>query len=170
MGPPRRPILLGAIATALAALVLSGCGSTGIDSSRLAGSIRTTFANLYVLQQSEEGLAKLTPASVQPSAQCIKGVVGSQQNGAGNDWVCNITYFASAVGKQVTVAYQVNMQTNGCYAADVEGPASVTTPLGPEEVGEEARTITAGGSPETGPGSHQIINPLWLIDGCFNTT
>ena len=49
--------------------------------------------------------------------------------------------------------YNVNVQTDGCYAADGDGPASVN------------------GSPTvTGPGSSQLDNPLALIDSCFDVT
>jgi hypothetical protein len=53
----------------------------------------------------------------------------------------------------VIAKYNVDVQTDGCYAADGDGPASVN------------------GSPTvTGPGYRQLINPLALIDGCFDTT
>ena len=47
--------------------------------------------------------------------------------------------------------YKVDVQTDGCYAADGDGPASVN------------------GSPTiTGPHYQQVNNPLALIDGCFD--
>jgi len=147
----------------MAALVVAGCGSTGITAGPLQASISRTFANLYVLQQAEEGNPKVSVASLGSSATCIKGTVGSPQNGAGDDWVCDITYYVYQVGKSVTVVYNVDAQTDGCYAADADGPASVTTPLGQEEVGDDTRTIT-------GLAGRPVINPLWLIDGCFDIT
>jgi hypothetical protein len=141
--------------------LLSGCASSEVTAARLDQSISRTFANLYLLQQSEQGSPSLTRASLGSSAVCTKGATGSPQRGAGNDWVCDITYYVYQVGKFVTVIYNVNAQTDGCYAADPEGPASVTTPLGQENVGDDSRTIT-------GAGGRLVLNPLWLIDGCLD--
>ena len=56
-------------------------------------------------------------------------------------------------GYPVIAKYNVDVQTDGCYAADGDGPASVN------------------GSPTiTGPHYQQLVNPLSLIDGCFDTT
>jgi hypothetical protein len=136
---------------AAAGVGLSACGSTGITPNRLQQSISRTFANLYVLQQTEQGNPKPSVASLATRASCTKGTPDSAQSGAGDDWVCDVTYLVAGPATPVTAIYNVNVQTDGCYAADGDGPASVNG----------SRTIT-------GPGYRQVLNPLWLIDGCFN--
>ena len=146
----RAGLAAGAAATALT--MLSGCGSTGITAAALQASISHTFANLYVLQQSEQGNPRPAVASLRSRASCLKGTPAAPQNGAGT-WLCDITYLVAGPGYPVIAKYKVDVQTDGCYAADGDGPASVN------------------GSPTiTGPRETQLNNPLALIDGCFDTT
>jgi ABC-2 type transport system permease protein len=154
----RHRIRLRAAAAALAAagavlLSLSGCtSSNGISAARLQASISRAFASLYVLQQADQGNPKTTARSLHSRASCQKGTPSTPQNGAGG-WLCQITYLVAGPGYPVIARYTVDVQTDGCYAADGDGPASVN------------------GSPTvTGPHYRQVINPLWLIDGCFDTT
>jgi ABC-2 type transport system permease protein len=132
--------------------LISGCGSTGISAGPLQASISRTFANLYVLQQAEQGNPRPSTVSLRTRASCQKGTPDIPQNGSGN-WLCEITYLVAGPGYPVIAKYKVDVQTDGCYAADGDGPASVN------------------GSPTiTGPHYQQIINPLSLIDGCFEIT
>jgi|CZLB01.1.fsa_nt_gi ABC-2 type transport system permease protein len=132
--------------------LISGCGSTGISAGPLQASISRTFGNLYVLQQAEQGNPRPSAGSLRTRASCQKGTPGTPQNGSGN-WLCEITYLVAGPGYPVIAKYKVDVQTDGCYAADGDGPASVN------------------GSPTiTGPHYEQIINPLSLIDGCFEIT
>ncbi len=153
----RLPIRVSALAGALLALslVLSGCGggSTGLTAPRLQGSLGRTFANLYVLQQHTQGDPAPSTASLKTSTQCQKGgTLDVPQNGSGV-WLCQITYLVAGPGYPVIAKYNVDVQTDGCYAADGDGPASVN------------------GSPTiTGKDGQQHVNPLSLIDGCFETT
>jgi hypothetical protein len=142
-----------AAATACVALSLSGCGSTGLTAGRLQASISHVFANLYVLQQAEQGNPRPATRSLDSKASCQKGgSPGNVQDGSGT-WLCQITYLVAGPGYPVIAKYEVDVQTDGCYAADGDGPASVN------------------GSPTiTGPGYVQVNNPLFLIDGCFDTT
>jgi ABC-2 type transport system permease protein len=134
------------------ALMLSGCGSTGITAAPLERSISTTFANLYVLQQAEQGNPRPSPRSLHSHTGCQKGTPATPQSGSGN-WLCYITYYPSGPAYPVIARYKVDVQTDGCYAADGDGPASVN------------------GSPSlTGPGYQQVVNPVALIDGCFDIT
>ncbi len=141
--------------TALAiALLATGCASSGnLTPGRLQASLSGTFANLYVLQQSEMGNPPVTAASLNSQASCTKGGTADVAQSGPGVWLCEITYLVAGPGYPVIAKYNVDVQTDGCYAADGDGPASVN------------------GSPTiTGPGYKQLINPLSLIDGCFDTT
>jgi hypothetical protein len=138
-------------AAAAAAIAVSGCGGTGLDAGRLQSAIGPTFANLYARQQAAEGNPVPSPASLQARASCAKGTPNQPQRGAGDDWVCDITFLVAGPATPVTAIYDVTLQTDGCYAADGDGPASVNG----------SRTLT-------GAGYRQQLNPLWLVDGCFD--
>ena len=154
---PSRHLLRLSVLAVLAAvlgLCLAGCSSSSnLTPDPLQTSLGGTFANLYVLQQSEMGNPPVTAASLHSQASCQKGgTVTVPQEGSGV-WLCEITYLPAGPQYPVIAKYNVDVQTDGCYAADGDGPASVN------------------GSPTiTGPGYKQIINPLSLIDGCFDTT
>ena len=143
---------LAAVALA-GGLLVSACSSTGVVPNRLQSSIAETFSNLYVLQQVQQGNPRPDVHALRTKASCQKGTPSSPQNGAGDDWVCDITYLVAGPATPVTAIYNVNVQTDGCYAADGDGPASVNG----------SRTIT-------GPHYQAVVNPLWLIDGCFDIT
>ena len=149
----RRRVRRAALAAGALGLVLaaSGCGSSGLDAGPLQASIARAFANLYVLQQTDQGNPRPALAALHSRASCLKGTPDSRQSGAGNDWTCQITFLVAGPATPVTAHYTVTVQTNGCYAADGDGPASVNG----------TRTLTAS------DGS-QKVNPLWLIDGCFD--
>ncbi len=134
-------------------LAVSGCGSTGLSAGPLQASLASTFTNLYVLQQVEQGNPRPSARSLDGQASCQKsGTPDISQNGSGV-WLCEITYLVAGPGYPVIAKYNVDVQTDGCYAADGDGPASVN------------------GSPTiNGPHYKQVINPLSLIDGCFDTT
>jgi len=140
-------------AGALLPFALSGCSSgTGITAGPLAASIAHTFANLYVLQQADQGNPKPSVASLHSHASCQKGTPNMPQDGAG-EWLCEITYLVAGPSYPVIAKYNVDVQTNGCYAGDGDGPTSVN------------------GSPTvTGPHYVQVNNPLFLVDGCFPIT
>jgi ABC-2 type transport system permease protein len=148
---PARWLAASAAAAALAA-ALAGCSAaTGVTAPPLQASISRTFANLYVLQQADQGNPRPAARSLRARAACTKGAPAEAQSGAGADWVCDVTFFVAGPATPVTAIYNVNVQTDGCYAADGDGPASVNG----------SRTVT-------GPGYRQVLNPLWLIDGCFD--
>jgi ABC-2 type transport system permease protein len=145
--------LFGLLAVGITIAVMSGCSPTAVTPQRLQVSMAQTFSNLYMLQQVQQGNPRPDPKTLRTTASCLKGTPATVQNGAGNDWVCDVTYLVAGPSTPVTAIYNVNVQTDGCYAADGDGPASVNG----------SRTIT-------GPHYQQVVNPLWLIDGCFDTT
>ena len=151
-GGRRLPLLVAV--TAVAALAATGCSSSdNLTPDRLQTSLSRTFANLYVLQQSNLGNPPVRAAALDSRTSCQKGgTVDVSQEGPG-EWLCEITYLPSGPQYPVIAKYNVTVQTDGCYAADGDGPASVN------------------GSPTvTGPGSTQLNNPLALIDSCFDAT
>ena len=147
----RARILTSAVLLAAVVLLLAGCGSSAIKAGKLEASIAPTFARLYVQEQVAQGDPRPALTAVNPRARCLKGTPDNAQDGAGSDWVCYVTYTADGPGTDVVATYDVNVQTNGCYAADGDGPTSLNG----------SRTIT-------GAGYRQALNPLWLIDGCFD--
>jgi hypothetical protein len=152
--PRRLRLVILAAAAAALALCLTGCSSSSnLTPDRLQSSLSHTFANLYVMQQSEMGNPPVKAASLDSHTSCQKGgTLDVPQSGSGV-WLCQISYLVAGPGYPVIAKYNVDVQTDGCYAADGDGPASVN------------------GSPTiTGPGYRQLINPLRLIDGCFDTT
>ena len=140
------PVLLTTMA-----LLIAGCSTATITADKLEASIAPTFARLYVQEQVALGDPRPALTAVNPRARCLKGTPDEAQNGAGSDWVCYVTYTADGPGTDVVATYNVNMQTDGCYAADGDGPTSLNG----------SRTVT-------GAGFRQVLNPLWLIDGCFD--
>jgi ABC-2 type transport system permease protein len=151
----RRRARLAAVgcAAALISLGIAGCGSSGLNATPLQTSIAPAFARLYVLQQVEEGNPRPSASSLDARASCQKnGTVDVPQNGPGV-WLCEITYLVAGPGYPVIAKYNVDVQTDGCYAADGDGPASVN-----------------GSLSITGPGYQQVVNPLSKIVACFDTT
>lgn len=143
--------MLRSSAVAAGALILatSACGSTGVSAPPLQASLARTFANLYVLAQTEQG--NPAPGDLHARTSCQKGTPASRQQGAGSDWVCAVTFLVAGPATPVTAVYDVDVKTDGCYAADGDGPASVN-----------------GSQTITGRGGEQRVNPLRRIDGCFD--
>jgi len=151
--PPVRRRAWPLAAGAALVLAVSACGSTGVTAAPLQASISRTFTNLYILQQVEQGDPRPSTRSLATHAACQKGTPSDTQSGAGNDWSCQVTFLVAGPATPVTALYTVSVQTDGCYAADGDGPLSVNG----------SRTIT-------GPRAQTMTNPLWLVDGCFDVT
>ncbi len=149
-GQPVR-VCAALLAAGAVAVGVSGCGGTGLGADALQTSIAPTFANLYVRQQAVEGNPVPAARDLHARATCTKGTPDETQSGSGDDWVCDITFLVAGPATPVTAIYDVTLQTDGCYAADGDGPASVNG----------SRTVT-------GAGYTQRLNPLWLVDGCFD--
>ncbi|HEV2373557.1 MAG TPA: hypothetical protein VGS19_15460 [Streptosporangiaceae bacterium] len=147
-----RAAAVAAGACAMVGLTVSGCGPTGLAAGPLQTSISTAFANLYVLQQVEQGNPRPSVLSLHAHTSCQKGTPATPQDGSGV-WTCLVTYYVAGPAYPVVAKYIVDVQTDGCYAADGDGPASVN-----------------GQQTVTGPHYEQVTNPLRLIDGCFDTT
>ena len=156
LGRRRRTVAaaLAAGLAVLASLTVSGCSSsTGLTAPRLHSSLGRPSPTCTCCSRPNRATPKPSAASLKAAASCQKGgTLDVPQDGSGV-WLCEITYLVAGPGYPVIAKYNVDVQTDGCYAADGDGPASVN------------------GSPTiTGPHYKQVVNPLSLIDGCFDTT
>ena len=134
------------VAGAAASVALGGCGGQAITAARVDDALGPAFSHLYARQQTLLGNGT---AAAQASADCHRTSGPAATTGPGNDWICQVLL---QLGNQPSSAYtyDVTVQANGCYTA--EGP--------PALVG--GHTLT------TKSGSHRV-NPLFAIDGCFET-
>jgi ABC-2 type transport system permease protein len=147
-----RTIGCGAFLVGAVLLGTTGCGSTGITAQRVNAAVAPTFANLYVLQQAQHGLA-VTAASLQSKATCSRGDRSTANKGPGEDWICSIQWFKAGPAIPVAASYSLHVQANGCYTAEGDGPPDVN--------GQPTVTTASGDS---------VVNPLYKFDGCFDTT
>ncbi len=145
------------LAPALAALAVvglaTGCTDGAITDGRLQASVGNTFANLWVLQQSEEGHPRPPVAALHSTASCRRGNPSEPAVGAAMDWKCSITWLVDGPATPARALYTLDVATNGCYAADGDGPASLNG---------SPTVATATGATRT--------NPLRKFNGCFDTT
>ena len=145
-----RPIRVLAAATALVALLAaaSNWGPTAITQTRLERSIVRDFRNLTVLQQKDLGRRDLSGRNMRILPSCRRQGVPTPTRGPGDNWVCFLDVFTLS-GAQITVDYDVTVQTNGCYTA--EGPPAFIGPLTIRDRQGRRR-----------------LNPLFRFDGCFD--
>ena len=154
-GSVRRALVFG-IAPLLAVWVLSaavaaaatGATGSGIDRPKLQQSLATSFAHLYPVQAQEVYHLQVTPAQLHVSASCTKGSGLVPDVGPGNDWRCVVTWHLPGVSNAVGQAvYQLDVNANGRYVADGDGPNEVN--------GYFVVHTSYGLAP----------NPLWQFDG-----
>jgi ABC-2 type transport system permease protein len=157
-GSVRRAITLGilpllgmwAVSAGVVAAVTGATGS-GVDAGKLEHSLATSFANLYVLQSQELYHQPVTAPQLRVSAGCTKGSDLVAQVGPGNDWRCYVNWHLPGVHDASGQAiYQLDVQANGRYVADGDGP--------PEVNGYFVLHTSYGIAP----------NPLWEFDGLVN--
>jgi ABC-2 type transport system permease protein len=154
-GSVRRAITFG-ILPLLGVWVLSagvvaattGATGSGIDAGKLQRSLATSFGYLYVLQSKELYHQRVTAAQLQTAAQCTKGSGLVAQDGPGNDWRCTVSWHLPGAGAAAGAAiYQLDVNPNGRYVADGDGPNEVN--------GYFVLHAPYGDAP----------NPLWQFDG-----
>lgn len=145
-----RSIRVLVIATALVAFlaVASNWGPTAVTQTRLERSIVTDFRNLTVLQQKDLGRRDRVGRDMRILPSCRRQGVATPTRGPGDNWLCILNVFTSSLA-QVTIDYDVTVQTNGCYTA--EGPPAFIGPL----------TIR-------NKQGRRRVNPLFRFDGCFD--
>jgi len=139
--------LLGLLATAAVVATVAGVKGTGIDRDKLEGSLATSFSHLYVLQTSELHRPPMTEEQLKATAACDKGGDRVEDTGPGSDWRCVVTWTVPGARGVGNAIYQLDVQPDGRYVADGDGPKEVNGYF-------LVRTQT-GDAP----------NPLWQFDG-----
>ena len=147
---PVRVAFGSAVAVAFLAIA-SNWGPSGDTVARLKASIAPNFNNLTLLQQRELGRFVPRGAKLDVLTSCSRRA--STPSGPG-DWICTLDVFIPQPGaepfQQTPVTYDVSLQWNGCYKA--ESP--------PTFVGQQTMRAANG---------QQVVNPLFVLYGCFNT-
>src|SRR5579875_1185459 len=126
----------------------TGATGSGIDANKLQQSLATSFAHIYPVQAQEVSQLHVTAAQLRATASCTKGGGLEAQNGPGNDWRCTVTWHLPGVNDATGQAiYQLDVNANGRYVADGDGPNEVN--------GYFVVHASYGDAP----------NPLWQFDG-----
>lgn len=154
-GSVRRAITFGILPLlgvwALSAGVVAaatGATGSGIDASKLQQSLATSFAHIYPVQAQEVNHLHVTAAQLRTTASCTKGGGLEAQQGPGNDWRCSVYWHLPGVNDATGQAiYQLDVDANGRYVADGDGPTEVN--------GYYVVHASYGDAP----------NPLWQFDG-----
>jgi ABC-2 type transport system permease protein len=126
----------------------TGATSSGIEAAKVRQSLATEFAHLYRMQASELNQLNVTEAQLGVTASCTKGDGTAAQEGPGNDWHCYVYWHLPGVEDATGQAiYQLDVNPNGRYVADGDGPKEVN--------GYFLVHTSYGDAP----------NPLWQFDG-----
>lgn len=143
-------VAVGSAAVVAFLAVAANWGPVGDTSARLKASLTPAFNNLTILQQRE--LGRSVPAGTRLNLLPSCSRRASTPSGPG-DWICTLDVFIPQPGadpfQQTPVTYDVSLQSNGCYKA--ESP--------PSFVGQQTMRDAAG---------DEVVNPLFVIYGCFN--
>jgi len=146
--PAPRTRLAGLVALAGAAGFLTGCGDSAVTDLRVEQAVRTSFDNLYVLQQRQRGLP-VDQTRLNTVANCLRDDPDDKRTGPGEDWVCNIKWRTRSATTGAAT-YSLTVRADGCYTAEGEGPLDLN-----------------GTKTVVGVDGETVLNPLWAFDGCF---
>ncbi|MGZ4540628.1 MAG: ABC transporter permease [Blastococcus sp.] len=135
-----------AATTGVVAVATPASGS-GMDRSKLEGSLATAYAHLYRLQSRELHRPDVTEEQLRTRASCDKGGSLVEDRGPGNDWRCVVSWHIPGATVTGSAVYQLDVTADGRYVADGDGPQEVNGFF-------QVRTST-GDAP----------NPLWQFDG-----
>jgi hypothetical protein len=145
--------VLGSAAVLVVRAAASNGGPVAVTAGRLEASIAPAFNDLTLLQQEELGRFVPEGARLSFRTKCSRRAGKSQ--GPGDDWSCTMTVVTPQAGanplRVTPVTYDVSVKSNGCYKAQAP----------PSFVGQQQMSDTEG---------HSIVNPLFTIYGCFDTT
>ncbi len=146
---PLRGVAVAGVTLAVLALV-SNVGPVGVTASRLHVTVGAEFNRLALLQ--ERILGRQVPAGAQLALRPFCNKRAAAPRGPG-DWSCTINVYLPQPGRvpyqQADVDYDVSVQSNGCYKAE--------TP--PTFIGQQTMANADG---------RQVVNPLFVVYGCFN--
>ncbi len=147
---PVRVVL--ATALIIAALALAGnLGPVGVTAPRLDAAIGATFNNVSLLQQQLIGRTVPPGATLDVQPYCNRRA--SRPEGPG-DWLCNVYVYLpqpkTVPFQRTNVDYDVSVSYDGCYKA--QSPPSFI-----------------GGQTMAGAHAGNVVNPLFVVYGCFNT-
>ena len=147
--------LVGAAVVGLIVLgALSSAGATSITAGRLQLALGESFERLTLLQQRELGRKVPAGSHLELAMRCARH--GTSHDGPGDDWTCTVTLASAASTgydplKLTSATYDVSVKSNGCYRADAP----------PAFIGSQTMRDAHGRS---------VVNPLYTIYGCFDTT
>jgi ABC-2 type transport system permease protein len=141
--------MLGLLALSIAVLAgATGATGSGIDQAKVQRSLATEFAHLYRLQYSQLYHLTVTEPQLRVTASCNRGGGMIDAEGPGNDWRCYVYWHLPSVSDATGQAiYQLDVNPNGRYIADGDGPKEVN--------GYFLVHASYGDAP----------NPLWQFDG-----
>jgi ABC-2 type transport system permease protein len=146
---PLRVVAATTVVVAVLA-VASNLGPVGITPHRLNAAIGAAFNNLSLLQQRLIG--RIAPAGATLDVQPFCNRRGAKSQGPG-DWLCNVYVYLpqlkSVPFQRTNVEYDVSVRYDGCYKA--QSP--------PTFIGGPTMTDNRGRS---------VVNPLFVVYGCFN--
>lgn len=149
---PARAVV-AAVAVVVLLGVAGGLGPAAVTHARLEGSIAQVFERLTLLQQRELGHRVPAGTRLDLLADCYRH--SGRSVGPGDDWSCTLTLLGPAGNSEAfqttPVTYDVSVKSEGCYKAQAP----------PSFVGSQMMTDARGGS---------VVNPLFSIYGCFDTT
>ncbi|MEZ0064468.1 ABC-2 type transport system permease protein [Streptacidiphilus sp. MAP12-20] len=141
------PLVGVLVATVGVVAIGTGGGGSGITQDKVQRSMATAFANLFPYQQAQMRQPAVDPTQFKTSAVCSKSDGLGAQEGPGNDWRCTVFWGAPGAGVMAQAVYQVDVNPNGRYIADGDGPIQVNGYF----------LIINDGKPTP--------NPLWQFDG-----
>ena len=120
------PLLALTVLTAGVVAVATGATGSGIDQGKVQRSLAAAFGHLYRLQSQELNHVNVTEAQLRVRASCTKGSGLVAQEGPGNDWRCYVYWHLPGVKDATGQAiYQLDINPNGRYVADGDGPNDV---------------------------------------------
>jgi ABC-2 type transport system permease protein len=157
---PRRPgwataVRVVAASAAVTAVlgVATNWGPVTITAQRLQRAFTPNFTNLTLLQQRQLGRAVPRGAKLNILTSCQRRAASNV--GPGDDWTCTLTVLIPQAGANpfnpTPVTYDMSVKSNGCYKAEAP-PAFVGNQLMRDARGQE------------------VVNPLYTIYGCFDTS
>jgi ABC-2 type transport system permease protein len=149
----RRAAVLTVAGTAViaTAAITANLGPAAVTPRRLEASIKPAFNRLTLLQQRLLGRTIVKGAQINDTAVCARHA--STKTGAGSDWVCTLQVLTPQTRTSSPnfepVDYDVSVKNNGCWTAD--GP--------PSFVGGQTFKSASGAT---------VVNPLFMLQGCFD--